>query len=77
MMKQKLLSVLMLVAIAFTASMVLTGRMRDANEAGAQNRAAQPPVMLIWRGSAGLMCLRSITKSCPFGLRAMASSIEE
>ncbi len=26
-------------AIAFTASMVLTGRMRDANEAGAQNQA--------------------------------------
>jgi S1-C subfamily serine protease len=41
MIKQRLLSVLMLVAIAFTASMVLTGRMRDANEAGAQNRAAQ------------------------------------
>ena len=43
MMKQKLLSVLMLVAIAFTASLVLTGRMRDANDAGAQNRAAQAP----------------------------------
>ena len=41
--KQRLLSVMMLVAIAFTASMVLTGRMRDANDAGAQNRAAQAP----------------------------------
>ncbi|HZI29089.1 MAG TPA: trypsin-like peptidase domain-containing protein, partial [Gemmatimonadaceae bacterium] len=41
--KQRLLSVLMLVAVAFTASMVLTGRMRDANDAGAQNRAAQAP----------------------------------
>ena len=43
MMKSRLLSVLMLVAVAFTASMVLTGRMRDANDAGAQNRAAQSP----------------------------------
>jgi serine protease Do len=43
MIKQRLLTVLMLVAVAFTASMVLTGRMRDANEAGAQNRAAQAP----------------------------------
>ena len=42
MMKHRLLSVLMLVAIAFTASMVLTGRMRDANEAGAQNRPSTP-----------------------------------
>src|SRR5688572_4099009 len=41
--KQRLLSVLMLVEVAFTASMVLTGRMRDANDAGAQNRAAQAP----------------------------------
>jgi len=32
----------MLVAIAFAASMVLTGRMRDANEAGAQNRPSTP-----------------------------------
>jgi S1-C subfamily serine protease len=37
--KQKLLNLVMLVAIAFAASMVLTGRMRDANEAGAQNQA--------------------------------------
>ena len=44
-MKQRLLSVLLLVAIAFTASMVLTGRMRDANEAGAQNRGAQTPAV--------------------------------
>ncbi|HVG54413.1 MAG TPA: trypsin-like peptidase domain-containing protein [Vicinamibacterales bacterium] len=44
-MKHRILNVLMLIAIAFTASMVLTGRMRDANEAGAQNnRAAAPPV---------------------------------
>src|SRR5688572_11882535 len=44
--KQRLLSVLMLVEVAFTASMVLTGRMRDANDAGAQSRAAQaPPVV--------------------------------
>jgi S1-C subfamily serine protease len=42
MMKHRLLSVLMLVAIAFTASLVLTGRMRDANEAGAQNRPSTP-----------------------------------
>jgi S1-C subfamily serine protease len=33
----------MLVAIAFAASMVLTGRMRDANDAGAQNRQTQAP----------------------------------
>src|SRR4030095_14570781 len=32
----------MLVLIAFAASMVLTGRMRDANEAGAQNRPSTP-----------------------------------
>ena len=44
MMKQRLLSALLLLAIAFTASMVLTGRMRDANQADAQTRAAQPPV---------------------------------
>ena len=43
-MKQRLLNMLLLVAIAFTASMVLTGRMRDANEAGAQNRPTAPPV---------------------------------
>jgi serine protease Do len=41
--KHRLLSVMLLVAIAFTASMVLTGRMRDANDAGAQNRAPQTP----------------------------------
>ena len=35
MMKQKIFSAVMLVAIAFMASMVLTGRMRDANDAGA------------------------------------------
>jgi serine protease Do len=45
-MKQRLLNVLLLVALAFTASMVLTGRMRDANEAGAQNRGAQTPAVL-------------------------------
>ena len=33
----------MLVVVAFMASMVLTGRMRDADEAGAQNRQAQAP----------------------------------
>jgi serine protease Do len=44
-MKQRLLNVLLLVALAFTASMVLTGRMRDANEAGAQNRGAQTPAV--------------------------------
>ena len=42
MMKHRLLSVVMLVVIAFAASMVLTGRMRDANEAGAQNRPSTP-----------------------------------
>src|SRR5688572_8018586 len=44
-MKQRLLSVMLLVAVAFTASMVLTGRMRDANEAGAQNKGAQTPTV--------------------------------
>jgi S1-C subfamily serine protease len=53
MIKQRLLSVLMLVAIAFTASMVLTGRMRDANEAGAQNRGAQAPPAATTPGPAG------------------------
>ena len=41
-MKYRLLNILMLVAVAFTASMVLTGRMRDANEADAQNRPSTP-----------------------------------
>ena len=41
-MKHRLLNVLMLVAIAFAASMVLTGRMRNADEAGAQNRPSTP-----------------------------------
>jgi len=40
--KHRFLSVLMLVAIAFAASMVLTGRMREANEAGAQNKPSTP-----------------------------------
>ena len=53
MMKQKLLNVLLLLAIAFTASMVLTGRMRDANEAGAQNQAAQAPVNVTAPGPVG------------------------
>ena len=44
-MKRRLLNVMLLVAIAFTASLVLTGRMRDANEAGAQNRGAQTPTV--------------------------------
>jgi serine protease Do len=42
MMKSRFLSVVMLIVIAFAASMVLTGRMRDANEAGAQNRPSTP-----------------------------------
>ena len=41
-MKHRLLNLLMLIAVAFTASMVLTGRMRDANEAGAQNKPSTP-----------------------------------
>jgi S1-C subfamily serine protease len=53
MIKQRLLSVLMLVAIAFTASMVLTGRMREANEAGAQNRGAQTPPAVTTPGPVG------------------------
>ena len=40
--KRKLFSVVMLVAIAFMASLVLTGRMRDASEVGAQNRPSTP-----------------------------------
>ena len=42
MMKSRFLSVALLVAIAFMASMVLTGRMRDASEVGAQNRPSTP-----------------------------------
>jgi serine protease Do len=42
MMKHRLLSVVMLVVVAFAASLVLTGRMREANEAGAQNRPSTP-----------------------------------
>ncbi len=53
MMKQKLFSALMLVAIAFTASMVLTGRMRDANEAGAQNRPSTPAPAVVAPGPVG------------------------
>ncbi len=34
-----------------------------------------PPVTLIWRLTAGALVVRSITKSWPFGLRPMASSI--
>jgi len=40
--KRKLFSVVMLVAVAFMASMVLTGRMRDASEVGAQIRPSTP-----------------------------------
>jgi Do/DeqQ family serine protease len=45
-MMKRLLSVSLLIAIAFAASMVLTGRMRDANEAAAQNqgRTTQTPI---------------------------------
>ena len=46
MMKQRVLSVVLLVAIAFAASMVLTGRMRDANEATAQNPQRNGPVQV-------------------------------
>src|SRR5215510_11447830 len=42
MLKSRLFSLAMLVAIAFMASMVLTGRMREANDAGAQNRPSTP-----------------------------------
>ena len=35
----------------------------------------QPPVTLIWRATAGRWWRRSMTKSCPFGLRPIASSI--
>ena len=42
MMKHRLFSVVMLVAIAFMASLVLTGRMRNADEVGAQNRPSTP-----------------------------------
>src|SRR3954467_3549494 len=35
----------------------------------------QPPVTLMWRGSAGPLWRRSIMKSCPLGLRVIASSI--
>lgn len=44
MMKPRLLSVSLLVAVAFMASMVLTGRMRDAEEATAQQTATQTTV---------------------------------
>ena len=43
-MKHRLLNILMLVAVAFTASMVLTGRMRNADEADAQNRPSSPAI---------------------------------
>jgi hypothetical protein len=35
----------------------------------------QPPVTLIWRATAGRLRRRSMTKSCPLGLREIASSI--
>jgi S1-C subfamily serine protease len=53
MIKQKLLSIVMLVAVAFMASMVLTGRMREANEAGAQNRQPQAPPTVVAPGPVG------------------------
>src|SRR5215472_6851128 len=34
-----------------------------------------PPVTLIWRATAGRWCRRSMTKSWPLGLRAMAASM--
>ena len=37
--------------------------------------AAQPPVMLMWRPTAGRLGRRSMMKSCPLGLRLIASTI--
>jgi len=34
-----------------------------------------PPVTLIWRATAGRLVRRSMTKSCPLGLRAIAASM--
>ena len=35
----------------------------------------QPPVTLMWRATAGFLWRRSMTKSWPLGLRAIASSM--
>ena len=46
-----------------------------AIDAGLFHEKDQPPVTLIWRPTAGMLVVRSMTKSWPLGLRAMASSI--
>src|SRR5690606_33279984 len=45
-----------------TASQHHRARFRAAFPAG------QPPVTLMWRATAGRLCARSMTKSCPLGL---------
>src|SRR5690606_13416541 len=37
--------------------------------------SGQPPVTLMWRETAGRLVRRSMTKSCPLGLRPIASSM--
>src|SRR5258706_580714 len=47
----------------------------DEMELVGHGRKGQPPVSDIWRETAGRLCLRSMTKSCPLGLRPIASSM--
>jgi hypothetical protein len=43
--------------------------------APADGGCAHPPVTLMWRATAGRLVRRSMTKSCPLGLRAIAASM--
>ncbi len=52
-MKHKLLNVLMLIAVVYMASLVLTGRMRDVEEAGGQNRPSTPAPVVTAPGPVG------------------------
>jgi serine protease Do len=47
---RRIFSFALLIAVAFAASLVLTGRMRDANDAGAQN-PAPAPVPVVTKGT--------------------------
>src|SRR5207237_2390306 len=39
-------------------------------------RRIYPPVTFMWRGTAGVWCRRSMMKSCPLGLRLIASAMD-
>ena len=53
----------------------LRGDKRDPRRRPASEGGGHPPVTLMWRDTAGRLWRRSMMKSCPFGLRAIASRI--